>query len=62
MRADEGMNGLKTTRARLRALFGKRKLDAEMDEEMRAHIEMRTRENVQAAAADAFSDRVAGSI
>ncbi|SRR6266536_2880373 len=33
---------------RLRALFQKRKLDAEMDEEMRAHIEMQTQENIKA--------------
>ena len=31
-----------------RALFRKRTLDADMDEEMRAHVEMRTRENIQA--------------
>src|SRR5437667_8724881 len=33
---------------RLRALFQRRKLDAEMDEEMRSHIEMRTQENIDA--------------
>src|SRR6266542_4800053 len=33
---------------RLRALVQKRKLDAEMDEEMRSHIEMQTQENVNA--------------
>src|SRR5437867_10520401 len=33
---------------RFRALFKKRKLDAEMDEEMRSHIEMQTQENVDA--------------
>src|SRR5437660_5620251 len=31
---------------RLRALFQKRKLDADMDAEMRAHIEMQTQENL----------------
>src|SRR6266496_4688123 len=31
---------------RLRALFQRRKLDAEMDEEMRSHIEMQTQENL----------------
>ena len=31
-----------------RALFRKQKLDREMDEEMRAHIEMRTRKNLEA--------------
>src|SRR6266545_4054470 len=33
---------------RLRALFQKPKLDAEMDEEMRSHIEMQTQENIDA--------------
>src|SRR5947209_12033190 len=33
---------------RLRALFQKRKLDDEMDEEMRSHIEMQTQENIEA--------------
>src|SRR5687767_5154424 len=33
---------------RLHALFRKRKLDAEMDEEMRSHIEMRTQQNIEA--------------
>ena len=32
---------------RFRALFQKRKLDAEMDEEMRSHIEMRTQANIE---------------
>ncbi len=32
--------------SRSRALFQKRKLDAEMNEEMRSHIEMRTQENI----------------
>ncbi len=32
----------------MRALFGKRKLDAEMDEEMRTHVEMRTQQNIEA--------------
>jgi predicted permease len=32
----------------LRALFQKRRLDAEMEEEMRAHIEMRTQANIEA--------------
>src|SRR5438309_8937854 len=35
-------------RLRVSALFLKRELDAEMEEEMRAHIEMRTRENIEA--------------
>ena len=33
---------------RLQGLFQKRKLDSDMSEEMRAHIEMRTRENIEA--------------
>src|SRR6266567_1603009 len=33
---------------RLRALFQKRKLDAEMDAEMRSHIELQTQENIDA--------------
>ena len=35
---------------RFRALFQKRKLDAEMDEEMRPHIEMQTQGNIDAGA------------
>ncbi len=42
------MNPLHKLWVRIRALSQKRKLDADMDEEMRAHIEMRMRENVQA--------------
>src|SRR5260370_816506 len=41
------MNGLKTIRARLRALFGKPKLDTEMDEEIRSHVEMQMQENLE---------------
>ena len=40
------MNHLRRMYLRFRALFEKRRLDAEMAEEMRAHIEMQTRENV----------------
>ncbi len=42
------MNWLRTILLRFRALFHKRKLDVEMDEEMRAHVEMQTQENLQA--------------
>jgi putative ABC transport system permease protein len=42
------MNWLATIQSRLRALFQKRKLDAEMDEEMRSHIEMRAQSNMEA--------------
>src|SRR5213596_3002020 len=42
------MNWLRKLRVRIRALFKKRKLDAEMDEEMRAHLEMQTQENLNA--------------
>jgi predicted permease len=41
------MNLLQTIRRRFRALARKGKLDVEMDEEMRAHIEMRTQKNVE---------------
>src|SRR5437867_3413091 len=33
---------------RLRALFRKQDLDAQMDDEMRSHIEMQTQENIDA--------------
>src|SRR5438132_12531481 len=42
------MNWRRKLQVRLRALFQKRKLDAEMDEEMRSHIEMQTQENIDA--------------
>jgi predicted permease len=42
------MNIARWLRARLCALFQKRKLDSEMDEEMRSHIEMRTQANIAA--------------
>src|SRR4051794_29599581 len=42
------MNWLKQIQSRFRALFGKRQLDAEMDEEMRSHIELRTQANLEA--------------
>ncbi len=32
----------------MRSLFSKRKLDAEMDEEMRSHVELRTQANIEA--------------
>jgi putative ABC transport system permease protein len=41
------MNWLRSIRTRFRALFRKRQLDAEMDDEMRSHIEMRTQENIE---------------
>src|SRR6266480_2713230 len=40
------MNWRRKLQLRLRALFQKRKLDAEMDEEMRSHVEMPTQENL----------------
>ena len=43
------MNWWRKLQLRLRALFQKRKLDAEMDEEMRSHIEMQTQENIEAS-------------
>src|SRR6266700_5957932 len=42
------MNWLGTLQVRFRALCRKRQLDADMAEEMRALIEMRTRENIEA--------------
>src|SRR5206468_5253551 len=42
------MNCWRKLNLRFRALFQKRKLDAEMDEEMRSHIEMQTQENIEA--------------
>ena len=41
------MNWLMTIQTRFRALFQKRKLDAEMNDEMRSHIEMRTQANIE---------------
>lgn len=42
------MNRLQTIWLRIRAPFRKRQLDAEMDEEMRGHIEMQTQANIDA--------------
>jgi len=42
------MTCLKILRARFRALVRKRQLDAEMDEEMRSHLELRTQANIEA--------------
>src|SRR2546428_12751523 len=42
------MNWWRKLQVRLHALFQKRKLDDEMDEEMRSHIEMQTQENIEA--------------
>jgi predicted permease len=42
------MNFLNQIKARLAALFRKRELDAEMDEELRSHIELRTQANIEA--------------
>ncbi len=42
------MNWLRIIWARFQALFRKRELDAEMDDEMRSHIELRTQENISA--------------
>jgi putative ABC transport system permease protein len=42
------MNFLNQIKARLAALFRKRELDADMDDEMRSHIEMRTQVNIEA--------------
>jgi len=42
------MNMLSRIQSRFSALFGKRKLDAEMSEEMRSHIELRAQANMEA--------------
>ena len=42
------MISLSKVKSALSALFHKRKIDTEMDEEMRSHIEMRTQENIAA--------------
>jgi putative ABC transport system permease protein len=42
------VNWLKKFRLRFRALIQKQKLDTQMDEEMRSHIEMQARENIEA--------------
>ena len=42
------MNWLRRIQLGFRALLGKQKLDAEMDDEMRSHIEMQTQENIEA--------------
>src|SRR3990170_867742 len=41
------MNLLKRLRNCFRALIRKRELDAEMDEEIRSHIELRTQQNIE---------------
>jgi hypothetical protein len=51
------VNWLRKLKTRIRALLAKRQLDAEMDEEMRSHIEMQTLENIEAG----MSPRVARS-
>lgn len=51
VRSNKLMNWLRKIQTRLRALFAKRRLDMEMDEEMRSHIEMQTRENIEAGMA-----------
>ena len=40
------MNWLRKIQLRLRALFQKRELETQMDDEMRSHIEMQTQENI----------------
>src|SRR6266508_1928705 len=42
------MNWFQKLRLRFRALFHKEKLDAQMNDEMRSHIEMQTQENIEA--------------
>ena len=45
------MNLLKKIQTRFRALFQKSQLDADMAEEMRSHVEMRTQENIESGMA-----------
>src|SRR5579859_2601108 len=42
------MNWFQKIRRRRQAMFGKRELDAEMEKEMRSHVEMRTQEHIEA--------------
>src|SRR4030095_11199703 len=42
------MDWFHKVRLRFRALFQRQKLDAQMDDEMRSHIEMQTQENIDA--------------
>jgi putative ABC transport system permease protein len=42
------MNGFQKLRLRLHALFHKQRLDADMNDEMRSHIELRTQANIEA--------------
>jgi putative ABC transport system permease protein len=42
------MNWLRRIQTRFHSLFRKRELDAEMDEELRSHIELRTQANIEA--------------
>src|SRR5213596_528901 len=42
------MKWIRNVNLRLRALFQKQKVDAQMDDEMRSHIEMQTQENIEA--------------
>jgi hypothetical protein len=42
------MNWLRSIRTRFRALFRKRELDSDMDEEMRSHSELRTQASIEA--------------
>lgn len=42
------MNWLRNTRLRFRAFLQKERLDTEMDEELRSHIQMQTQENIEA--------------
>jgi len=41
------MNLLNQLKSRLATLFRKRELDADMDDEMRSHIEMQTQQNIE---------------
>lgn len=53
------MNWLRTTWLRIRALLRKQELDADMDEEMRGHIELLTKQNREAGLGPAEPRRAA---
>jgi putative ABC transport system permease protein len=54
------MNWLRTIWLRIRALFRKQQLDAAMEEEMRAHIEMQAQENIQTGMSSEEARQAAG--
>ncbi len=53
------MTWFRSLKVRLTALFGRRRLDAEMDDELRFHIEMETEKNIRSGMAPAEARRQA---